>query len=51
VQQLISNLTVMNHFTGMSKGLIDLKDLSYFLFLTVFSLFGTLRVLESKQWR
>jgi ABC-2 type transport system permease protein len=51
MQQLISNLTVMNHFTGMSKGVIDLKDLTYFLFLTLFSLFGTLRVLESKQWR
>ncbi len=51
VKSLLGNLALLNHFQGMAKGLISLKDLSYFFFLSFFCLFGTLRVLESKQWR
>lgn len=51
VKSLVESLTVINHFQGMTKGAISLKDLSYFIFFTFFCLFGTLRVLESKQWR
>jgi ABC-2 type transport system permease protein len=51
VKDLVSNLTLINHFQGLTKGSISLKDLTYFIFFTVFCLFGTLRVLESKQWR
>ena len=51
IKDLVSNLTLLNHFQGMTKGMINLKDISYFIFFTVFCLFGTLRVLESKQWR
>ena len=51
VKDLISNVTLLNHFLGLTKGVISLKDLSYFFFFTIFCLFGTLRVLESKQWR
>ncbi len=51
VKDLVANLTILNHFQGLTKGVINLKDLSYFIFFTFFCLFGTLRVLESKQWR
>jgi ABC-2 type transport system permease protein len=51
VKDLVANLTILNHFQGMTKGVLSLKDLSYFIFFTFFCLFGTLRVLESKQWR
>jgi ABC-2 type transport system permease protein len=50
-KSLIENLTLLNHFQGLTKGVISLKDLTYFIFFTIFCLFGTLRVLESKQWR
>lgn len=51
IKGLVESLTVLNHFQGMTKGAVSLKDLGYFIFFTFFCLFGTLRVLESKQWR
>jgi ABC-2 type transport system permease protein len=51
VKSLVANLAMLGHFEGLLKGSVSLKDLSYFFFFTTFCLFGTLRVLESKQWR
>jgi ABC-2 type transport system permease protein len=51
VKSLVANLAMLGHFEGLLKGAVSLKDLSYFFFFTTFCLFGTLRVLESKQWR
>jgi ABC-2 type transport system permease protein len=48
---LLEQLAIMNHFQNMSKGVLNLKDVSYFIFFTVLMLFGALRVLESKKWR
>ncbi len=48
---ILSQLSVMNHFQNFPKGLLDLKDVTYFLFFIGFCLFATLRVLESKKWR
>jgi ABC-2 type transport system permease protein len=48
---LIENVTLINHFQGLTKGVLSLKDVTYFIFFAVFCLFGTLRVLESKSWR
>jgi ABC-2 type transport system permease protein len=50
-KDLLQNLAIMNHFQEMSKGTLALKDLAYFLLFSGFSLFATLRVLESKKWR
>ena len=41
----------MSHFQDMSKGVINLKDIAYFALFSGFSLFATLRILESKKWR
>ena len=51
IKEAFANLAMLNHFQGLTKGVINLKDLTYFIFLSFFCLFGTLRVLESKQWR
>lgn len=51
LRELLTQLSVMNHFQDMAKGVINLKDLSYFALLIFISLFATLRVLESKKWR
>lgn len=48
---LLEQLAIMNHFQDLSKGVLNLKDLSYFVLFTVLMLFGALRVLESKKWR
>lgn len=51
LKTLLDQVAIMNHFQDMAKGLINLKDISYFTLFTVLMLFGTLRVLESKKWR
>jgi ABC-2 type transport system permease protein len=48
---VLEQLAIMSHFQDLSKGVINLKDLSYFALFTILLLFCTLRVLESKKWR
>lgn len=50
-KDLLQNLAIMSHFQDMSKGVINLKDVAYFALFSAFSLFVTLRILESKKWR
>jgi len=40
-----------NRYAGFSRGLIQLKDVVYFLSLIVGSLFLATRVIESRRWR
>jgi ABC-2 type transport system permease protein len=51
VKSLLEQVAIMNHFQDLSKGVVNFRDLSYFILFTVLLLFGTLRVLESKKWR
>lgn len=51
VKDFLHNLAIMNHFQDMSKGLLNLKDVVYFLLFVGVCLYTTLRVLESKSWR
>ena len=51
VIEVLAQVGVMDHFTDLAKGLVHLKDLSYFALFIGFLLFATLRVLESKKWR
>lgn len=44
-------MSVIQHFEPFSKGVIDTKDLVYFLSLTYFGLFLSARSLESLRWR
>ena len=46
---LISSFSFLTHFQAISKGVIDLRDLVYFLSLIVFWLFATAIVLEMKK--
>lgn len=50
-KDLLDQVAIMNHFQDLSKGVVNLKDITYFIFFTILLLFGTLRVLESKKWR
>ena len=48
---VLSQFSLLQHFDGFSKGLIDTQDVTYYLFMTLFFLFLTLRSLESTRWR
>ncbi|RMH03192.1 MAG: ABC transporter permease, partial [Nitrospirae bacterium] len=45
----ISSFSFLTHFTAISKGVIDLRDLVYFLSLMAFWLFANALVLEMKK--
>ena len=49
--KVMSYLSVVDHFEGFSKGVIDTKDAIYFVSLTFLGLFLTARSLESLRWR
>jgi ABC-2 type transport system permease protein len=47
----IAYLSVVEHFEPFSKGVIDTKDVVFFVSLTFFGLFLTARSMESLRWR
>jgi ABC-2 type transport system permease protein len=50
-RDLVDQLSIIAHMHDLTKGLLNLKDVTYFVLFTLLMLFGTLRVLESKKWR
>lgn len=44
-------LSVVERFDGFSKGLLDTKDVIYFVNATLLALFLTLRMLEARRWK
>jgi ABC-2 type transport system permease protein len=48
---VLSYLSVVGHFEDMSKGVLDTRDVVFYLSLVVFGLFATMRSLESGRWR
>ena len=48
---LVRALSLFNHFQPFSVGVIEARDVFYFLFLSGFFVWATLRVLEARQWR
>lgn len=48
---VISYLSLSVHFDNFGQGLIDLKDVVYYLSFIVATLFVTIRVVESSRWR
>lgn len=51
LNKFLAEASVLGHFEPFSRGVLSLKDFSYFVLFIAFCLFGTLRVLESKKWR
>ena len=45
----IANLSFLTHFTSISKGVLSLRDILYFISMIFFWLFATAIVLELKQ--
>ena len=48
---VVRAVSLFNHFQPFSVGIVDLRDVFYFLFLAGCFVWGTLRVLEARQWR
>ncbi|RMD81956.1 MAG: hypothetical protein D6815_10445 [Candidatus Dadabacteria bacterium] len=48
---LASALCAYDHFEPFTRGVIDLKDVAYFLALATLAGWGTMRSMESRQWR
>jgi ABC-2 type transport system permease protein len=46
-----STLAMFDHFEPFAKGVIDAGDIAYFVAVTAFFGFCTLRVLEARHWR
>ena len=51
IADLLNYLSIIEHFQNFSKGVIDSKDVIYYLSFSFFALFLTVRTLESKKWR
>ena len=48
---VVRAISLFNHFQPFSVGVIDLRDVFYFLYATGLFVWATLRVLEARQWR
>lgn len=49
--KILTEISLVKHFQNFSKGVIDIKDVIFYLAFTFYGLFLTCRVLESKRWR
>ena len=49
--QVLNYLSIVTHFDNFAKGLLDSKDVIFYLSMIFFSLFLTSRAMESLRWR
>jgi len=49
--QVLSTLTVFDQMHDFSRGIVDTRSVVLFVSLTLFFLFLTLRIVESRRWR
>ena len=48
---MVAYLSLLGHFENFSKGVLDSRDVLFYLLFVILFLFATLRVLESRHWR
>ena len=51
IANVLHHLSFFEHFYNFARGVIDTKDVIYFILFIFFFLFLTLRSLESRRWR
>src|SRR5262249_6510232 len=49
--QVLNYLSIVTHFDNFAKGLLDSKDVIFYLSMIFFALFLTSRSMESLRWR
>jgi len=50
LQTEVINLSINEHFRSLSRGVVDSRDVSYFICLSLCFLFATRTVLQSRKW-
>jgi len=50
ISETILNLGINEHYKSMSRGVLDIRDLVYFISVVALFLFTTKTVLESRKW-
>lgn len=51
VGQVVTQLSILEHYKSFARGLLDTNDIIYYLNVSLFFLFLCSRVLESNRWR
>ena len=51
MNKVISYISVVSHFESFAKGVIDMKDVVYYVSMIVLGLFLTARSMDSMRWR
>lgn len=51
LNKVIAYISVVSHFESFAKGVIDLKDVVYYITMIVLGLFLTARSMDSMRWR
>jgi ABC-2 type transport system permease protein len=49
--KVLQELSLLSHLDSFLQGMINLKDMAFYVFFSAFFLFVTLRTLESHTWR
>jgi len=51
VGRVLTHVSLLEHFDSFAKGVLDTKDVVYYLDFTIVALFLTLRSLEARRWK
>ena len=49
--RVLSHISLLEHFDSFAKGVLDTKDILYYVNFTIVALFLTLRSLEARRWK
>lgn len=49
--RVLSHLSLLDHFDTFARGVLDTKDVIYYINVTIVALFLTLRSLEARRWK
>ena len=49
--KILHSVSITGHLQGFQRGVVDTKDVVFYLSFTFFTLFVTSRVVESRRWR
>jgi ABC-2 type transport system permease protein len=50
ISHIVINIGINEHYRSMSRGVIDIRDMVYFISIIALFLFSTKTVLESRKW-
>jgi ABC-2 type transport system permease protein len=50
-RKILTEASIRTHFEDFSQGVVDVVHILYFVVLTLYALFFTVKILESRRWR